>query len=309
MMVNIILPPFNMEQNQIWVLLQKYLQYAQVIRNYTKYTVKSYETTFKLLLRDTEIREPQELTLEKLEEWFFNGRLKRKWNPATFQSYHKHINMFCKWLVTKDILEDNPAEKIEKPKLEHKLPRTLSKDQAKLVLDASYHMQYTYRFERFRNRALIGIMLLAGLRRGEVINLKINDVSLEENKLFINQAKGHKDRIVPINNHLHSILKEYLKDRKRLKKNSIYFFNGVQGNSKISEKCITRLMFKLRKCTKLDFSAHTLRHAFARLMLEGGCDIYTLSKIMGHSKITTTTIYLSCSNQQMNKSIEMHSLN
>ncbi|MBI5754552.1 site-specific integrase [Candidatus Peregrinibacteria bacterium] len=83
----------------------------------------------------------------------------------------------------------------------------------------------------------------------------------------------------------------------------------MNHNEPFGDKGIQRLVERLRKRSGINFSAHTLRHAFARLMLEGGCDIYTLSKIMGHSKITTTTIYLACSNQQMSKSIEMHSLN
>lgn len=298
-----------MQDNEIWRLLLKYLQYAEVIHNYTFHTVRSYKTTVGFFLRSTGLKEPDEMTEELLEDWFFKGRLERKWAPATFQGYHKHLNMFCKWLVKKEIIEENPVEKIEKPKLEQKLPRTLTKDQAKLVLDASFHMRYPYKFLKYRNRALIGIMLLAGLRKGETVNLKANDVSLDDRKIFIRQGKGHKDRVVPINLNLLTILEAYIKDRKRLDKDCIYFFTGLQGNKPIGEKCINNLIFKLRKYSKIDFSAHTLRHAFARLMLEGGCDIYTLSKIMGHSKITTTTIYLSCSSQQMSKSIEMHSLN
>ena len=296
-------------ENEIWDLLQKYLQYARVIHNYSNWTVKGYQNTVRFFLRTTNISTPSEITKDLLESWFFHGRLERKWSPATFQSYHKYLNIFCGWLVSRGHMESNPTDEIDKPKLEHKLPRTLSKDQAKLVLDASFHMSYSYKFERYRNRAIIAIMVLAGLRRGEVINLMLSDIQLADRKIFINQGKGHKDRIIPINTHLHRILEEYLKDRKRLNKESLYFFVGAQGNSKISEKCLFRLIRRLRKFSKIDFSAHTLRHAFARLMLEGGCDIYTLSKIMGHSKITTTTIYLSCSNQQMSKSIEMHSLN
>lgn len=298
-----------MLDTEIWSLLLKYLQYSQVIRNYTNLTCKGYKSVFKLLLRETKMNKPQEMTPDLLEEWFFKGRLEKKWSPATFRGYHKQINMFCKWLITKNIITVNPVAHIEKPKLEQKLPRTLTKDQAKLILDASFHMRYAYKFEKYRNRALIGIMILAGLRRGEAVNLKLNDVSLEERTIFINQGKGHKDRLIPINSHLHQILEAYLKDRKRLKKDSLYFFNGLQGSGRISEKCIIRLILRLKKYTKIEFSPHTCRHAFGRLMLEGGCDIYTLSKIMGHSKITTTTIYLSCSSQQMSKSIEMHSLN
>ena len=298
-----------MQENEIWRLLLKFLQYAQVIRNYSKYTVTGYKRTINLLIKESDIDEVKQIKTDLLEDWFFKGRLERKWSPSTFQSYHKHINMFCKWLVTKGLLEENPAEKIEKPRLEQKLPRTLSKDQAKLILDTSYHIRYPYKFLKYRNRALIGIMILAGLRRGEAINLKLNHVSLDDKKILIQQGKGNKDRIIPINSHLTEILIAYLKDRDRLKKNSIYFFTGLQGHNQIGTNCINKLIKQIREKTKIDFSAHTLRHAFARLMLEGGCDIYTLSKIMGHSKITTTTIYLSCSNHQMDKAVEMHSLN
>jgi len=213
------------------------------------------------------------------------------------------------WLVTEGIVPENVVTSIEKPRLESKLPRTVSKDEAQRILDVSFHFHYTYKHEKYRNRAIIACMLLAGLRRGEVINLMFNDISLNEGTIFIRQGKGHKDRMIPVNSRLKQILSEYLKDRERLGKKCIYFFTGTQFDERIGDRTISRLVEKIRKYTKINFSAHTLRHGFARLMLEGGCDIYTLSKIMGHNKITTTTIYLMCSNVQMSKSIEMHSLN
>lgn len=279
------------------------------MRNYSPHTIRSYKASLRFFLRSTNITDPKDITKELLESWFFNGRLERKWSPSTFRSYLKHINCLCKWMIRQKIIEVNPCDGIEKPKLEHKIPRTLSKEEAKLVLDTTYHMKYDFNFQRHRNTALVAIMLYAGLRRGETMKLKLHDVKLYERTIFLKQAKGHKDRIVPINTFLVPILEKYLQERERLNKNSIYFFVGTNNNSPLGEKVFTRLMSRLRKKTKLDFSTHTLRHAFARLMLEGGCDIYTLSKLMGHSKITTTTIYLSCSAEQMSKSIEMHRLN
>lgn len=298
-----------MENNQVWHYLLRYLEYSKVIKNYSQNTIRSYKCTIKRFLRETNINTTSDLNKQTIESWFFKGRLERHWSPSTFRSHLKHINCLCKWLEKENLIDHNPCQGIEKPKLEHKLPRTLSKEEAKLVLDTTYHMRYTYKFERYRNTALIGIMLYAGLRRGETMKLKLHDVKLYEKTIFLKQAKGHKDRIVPINTALASILEQYLIERGRLKKDSIYFFVGTNNNLPLGEKVFTRLMKQLRKKTKLDFSAHTLRHAFARLMLEGGCDIYTLSKLMGHSKITTTTIYLSCSTEQMSKSIEMHRLN
>ncbi|MCD6109494.1 tyrosine-type recombinase/integrase [bacterium] len=293
----------------IKALLERYLLSCSIMRNYSNFTIMGYRNTFKLLLKETKIKYPEELTKRKLEEWFFNGRLNRKWSASTFLHYHKHINMFFKWLVKENIVEINIAVDMEKPKLEYKLPRTLTKEEAVLILDASFHMKYTYRFERYRNRALVGVMLLAGLRRNETQNLMCNDVDFVNNSIFVRQGKGAKDRVVPVSSKLRLILEEYVDDRKRLNKSSMALFTAVQRDHAMGNKVISNLVSKLRKYVNIDFSAHTLRHGFARLMLEGGCDIYTLSKIMGHSKITTTTIYLSCSDKQMTKSIEMHVLN
>lgn len=290
-------------------LFSKYLQYCVVIRNYSPVTIAGYKSTFNLFFRDTTCLYPEEINKDNLEGWFFNGRLNRKWGAVTFRHHHKHVNKFFDWLVKQGILASNLATLIEKPRLEYKLPRTVSREQAQVILDTAYHMKYCYRYERYRNHAIIGLMILAGLRKSEVLHLKLQDISLETKTIFINQGKGHKDRMIPINFKLSGILSEYLKDRARLKKNSIYFFTTVQKDTTIGVHCVNLLIGKLRKKTKINFSAHTLRHGFARLMLEGGCDIYTLSKMMGHNKITTTTIYLSCSNQQMSKSIEMHALN
>lgn len=298
-----------MENESLYQLQQRYLQFCSVIRNYKQSTLNSYKSTFNLFLKETELKYPSELNKAVVENWFYSGRLKRNWSASTFRSYLKHLNTFFKWMTKENIIPKNYLDDIEKPRMESRLPKTLTLEEAEKILEASQHLTYTYKFERLRNHALIAIMLLAGLRRGETINLKLNDVSLSNKTVFIDQGKGSKDRMIPINNRLERIPNEYLQERNKAKKNCIYFFTGAQKEEQIGERCIKLLITRLRKATKIDFSAHTLRHAFARLMLEGGCDIYTLSKIMGHSKITTTTIYLSCSNQQMSKSIEMHSLN
>ncbi len=290
-------------------LLDRYLQYCEVIRNYSPYTVHAYKVTWDFFLSENPVVYPNELSRELLESWFFKGRLERKWSSTTFRSYLKYFNMVFKWMVSEGYIAENFVENMEKPRMEMRIPRTLTHAEAILVLDTAFHMKYAYTFERYRNRALVGIMLLAGLRRKEVLLLKLSDVDLKNKSIFINQGKGAKDRVVPINTRLQAILEEYLKDRKRLNKQSIFFLTSVQKDQPLGSRCVNNLMTRLRAKTRLDFSAHTLRHAFARLMLEGGVDIYTLSKIMGHSKITTTTIYLSCSTHQMSKAAEMHSLN
>ncbi|MFC1647787.1 tyrosine-type recombinase/integrase [Patescibacteria group bacterium] len=298
-----------METTNLQELLDRYLHHCATLRGYAPRTIDGYKNTFKLFFRESEVRHTHELNLKVFEEWFIHGRMERKWTPVTFRGHLKYLNTFMKWLIKEGLVEQNYLDKLEKPRLEHKIPRTLSKKEAELILEASFHLSYPYRFAKYRNRAIVAIMLMAGLRRQEVIKLCLNDVSVENKSIFIRQAKWGKDRIVPMNQKLQQILYEYQQDRRRLKKQNIHFFTSIQKDNQIGDRAITNIIKKLRDTTKIYFSAHTLRHAFARLMLEGGCDIYTLSKLMGHSKITTTTIYLSCSNQQMSKAVEMHSLN
>lgn len=115
--------------------------------------------------------------------------------------------------------------------------------------------------------------------------------------------------MVPISTRLAAILREYVEERFRLKKTCGHFFVTAQYDAPLTSDGIRRILARLRKKVGFDFSAHALRHTFATLMLEGNCDLFTLSKMLGHSKITTTTIYLASSPRLMSTSIERHPLN
>lgn len=173
-----------------------------------------------------------------------------------------------------------------------------------MVLEASFHRKYNYRFERYRNRAAIGMMIYAGLRAGEVMNLKLGDVDFKNSVININQGKGGKDRIVPICLPLQRILLEYLKDRERLNRKCISFFTSTHGDIPFTYNGLKRVIETLKKETDINFSAHRLRHTFATLMLEGGCDLFSLQKMMGHSDIKTTTIYLSTTVHHLQEQIK-----
>lgn len=298
-----------MDDRHLELLFVHYLQHGQIFRNYAVATVKAYQSSFQFFLKQTGCKTLNEATREVMEKYLYDGRLTRNWSAVTFRQHHKHFNTFFKWCIKENYIEENPLDGIEKPKLEQKLPRKLTLEESQIVLDTSFHMKYAYRIERFRNRAIIGLMLFAGLRKKEVISLKMNDVNLEDKTLFIQQAKGSKDRMIPISTRLKIILEDYIKERKRLNRKSTQFITGVNEKRPFGNQGIKKLFERLRAMTKLDFTPHTLRHSFAILMLEGGCDIYILSKMMGHSKITTTTIYLMCSMRHMSKSIEMHQMN
>lgn len=141
------------------------------------------------------------------------------------------------------------------------------------------------------------------------MNLRYTDIDVDNLSLFINKGKGSKDRIIPISITLSIILKRYLNERQRLNKTCPEFFTSFDRNTGLTEINLKRLTEKIKLASGIKFTIHKLRHTFATLMLEGGCDIYSFSKMMGHSDIKTTTIYLSATVEHLRSQMTKHPLN
>lgn len=283
---------------------------ARLIKNFTPATIKWYCATLQAFLKfHPNLENLQEVNQEVLRQFLYNGRLNRNWTADTFLNHYKGLKSFLKWNVKRGNLVSNPIEQIEKPKLEKKLPKRISKQDALKVLEHSFHQPYAYRYQRYRDRAVFAVMIYAGLRSKEVLGLKMNDIDLQNSVISVVNGKGGKDRVVPICSSLKNILEEFQKDRTRLKKEEIQFFCRLRGNGPFTCNGLKKVVERLKERSGVNFSPHKLRHTFATMMLEGGCDIFTLSKMLGHSDIKTTTIYLSASVKHMQEQIMKHPLN
>ena len=139
--------------------------------------------------------------------------------------------------------------------------------------------------------------------------LKCTDIDLDNNVICVRQGKGSKDRVAPIPYRLVQILQKYSEERRRLKKTCPEFFASLNRDKGYTIHGLKRLVQQVREASGIHFGIHQLRHTFATLMIEGGCDIYSLSKMMGHSDIKTTTIYLSASVEHLRGQMDKHPLN
>lgn len=108
----------------------------------------------------------------------------------------------------------------------------------------------------------------------------IDDGDCGKMAIYVVSGKGNKDRVVPVSTRLASILRDYVEERFRLKRKCGTFFLTAQYDLPLSSNAIRLILQRLRKAVGFHFSAHALRHTFATLMLEGNCDLYTLSKMM-----------------------------
>jgi site-specific recombinase XerD len=293
----------------ILLLAQKFYDYSLHMRGYSPATIKRYKYVIDFYCRFSQLHTIDEVNNENLRALFFHGRTQKGWQSSTFIVFYKSLTVFFKWCIAERYLDKNPMIEIEKPKLEKRLPPKLTKQDAFRLLEIVYNYPYEYKFLRFRNHAMFSMFVFAGLRLKELLKLKYTDVDLENLTLFINQGKGSKDRIIPISFTLAQSLKRYLEERKRLNKTCPEFFVSSNRNCGFTESGMKNLVLKMRKASALKFTIHKLRHTFATLMLEGGCDIYSLSKMMGHSDIKTTTIYLAASAEHLRSQMVKHPLN
>lgn len=292
-----------------FVLAQQFYDYSQYIKGYSPNTIKRYKYVIDLYVSITGDTQIGDATTQSIVNLLFHGRTKRNWSSNTALVFHKSLMVFFRWCVTQKHIEINPVIGIEKPKIEQKLPQKITKQKALYLLEIVANYPYEHQFLRYRNHALFATFIFAGLRKNELLNLKYIDVDIENMTLFIRQGKGSKDRIIPISCTLAHLLVAYITERKRHNKTCPEFFASLQQNKGFTDNGLKHLVDVIKQAAGFKFSPHKLRHTFATLMVEGGCDIYSLSKMMGHSDIKTTTIYLSASVEHLQSQISKHPMN
>jgi site-specific recombinase XerD len=293
----------------IEILVQEFCDYSVSIKGFARKTIQRYKHVLRYYSRFAHVTRLDEVNHENVRSLFYYGRIERKWTTNTFLHYHKTLKVFFRWCIKQRYLQYDPLAEIEVPKLEKRLPSKLTKQESLRLLEITYNFPYEYKFLRYRNHAIFSMFIFAGLRKQELLRLTLVDVDIENRSIFIKQGKGNKDRVIPISHTLAQILQRYLQERKRLNKTCPEFFTSLNRNLGFTESGLKRLVSQMNTASGLTFGVHKLRHTFATLMLEGGCDIYSLSKMMGHSDIKTTTIYLYASVEHLRTQITRHPLN
>jgi integrase/recombinase XerD len=201
------------------------------------------------------------------------------------------VKSFYKYLLIEDIIKNDPAELLESPKKQRKLPVTLSyQDIERLlsVIDLS-------KAEGPRNKAIIEVLYSCGLRVSELTELKLSNLYLDIEFIKV-LGKGSKERLVPIGGEAITALKiwiEQLRVHIPLKKGEedMVFLN--RRGSRLSRVYVFMLIKQLAEAAgiKKVISPHTLRHSFATHLVEGGADLRAVQEMLGHESITTTEIY------------------
>lgn len=164
------------------------------------------------------------------------------------------------------------------------------------VLSIEEVQRFLNTFTNLKHKAIFTLCYSAGLRIGEILNLKISDIDSNRMQIRIHQAKGKKDRYSLLSPKVLEILRQYVKVHSPKE----YLFEGQHGG-KYSSSSIQSLMRKHRKLANIKKKAtpHTLRHSFATHLLDNGTDIRFIQELLGHAHISTTQIYTHVTNRSV----------
>lgn len=290
-------------------LLPEFRSISLHLRGLSPVTVKRMCENVAFFSRQTGIQYPTDIHLKNLQEFFLMGRKERSWSSRTFRTYYMSLRVFFRWLISEGYMAKNYTDAIQIPKLEKLLPKALTEQQALHLLELVYNFPYEHEFQRIRNHTIMACYIFLGLRKNELLRLTLADINLIEGMVFIRQGKGSKDRMVPITKQLSSILENYLRERRTLNYTNLSLFVSVKRDARLTAYGLKHIVDKIKKKTGYAFTIPQLRHTFATLMAQGGCDLASLAEMMGHSDIKTTSIYIHIAANHLRSEIQKHPLN
>lgn len=272
-------------------IYRQYTNYIKLEKGLSENSKEAYLHDLDALLTFLEDRhiDPLEVTLNDLTD--FIEYLNKLGIGARSQARMiSGIKSFYKFLIYSDILDNNPTELLEMPKLPQHLPTVLTLHEIEMMEDAIDLSKN----EGQRNLAIIEMLYGSGLRVSELINIKLSDIHWKE-KFIIVQGKGNKQRLVPISDEAIKQVDFWIYDRNKLKikpGNEDYLFLNRYG-SKLTRTMILIMVKELARQAgiKKNISPHTLRHSFATHLLEGGANLRVIQMMLGHENLVTTEIY------------------
>lgn len=291
----------------IYHLLEDFCLYAKHTKGLTDDTIKRYRSTVSNYIRSSGITTINEVDHSNIRTFFFEGRKDRGWKPTTYRTYYMSLLVFFRWCKKHGYLEENYVKDLELPKMRSTIKKKLTQQQVHTLLEYVYNYPYIHSFLKYRNHAIFSMFVFTGLRRNELLKLPYAHVDIQNKTLFV-RGKGEKERLIPLNDTLVKSLERYIKARRKLGRTCPEFFVSANRNMGYTQSGLRRLVALMKTATGIEFTIHKLRHTFATMMLEGGCDIFTLAKLMGHSDIKTTQGYLFATVEHTRKQITNHPL-
>lgn len=287
-----------MNNNKYNTYLNNFISYLTNNKRYSPYTITSYKKdTYDYLeflkKNNIDIKNSNYKIVEEYSKYLYKKKLSKRSIARKYSS----IRTFYNYLEKKNILENNVFNLLENPKKEEKLPRFINEyelDKMFEIPDNSPKGQ--------RDRLILELLYGTGVRVSELVNIKINDIDFNNNSIKV-RGKGNKDRYVFYGKYCKEAINNYIKNGR------ISLLNGQtcdylllnRFGKNISVVSIRKILNEIiNKCSlDIKISPHVLRHTFATHLLNEGADIMHVKELLGHSSLSTTSIYTHVTNEKI----------
>ncbi len=270
--------------------IDKYIKYLTDVKKSSQNTVQSYRRDLvKMMnfLKNNGTDKITDVTATDLRSYVLYME-SEKMSSATVSRSIASIRSFFIYLLENGLITGNPTEGLKPPKVEKKIPETLSIEEVNLLLDQPSGDSP----KEIRDKAMLELLYATGLRVTELISLKVSDLNLSLG--YIECHDQNKSRIIPIENAAKHALNRYINDvRPSMCGTSDYLFTNVKGEM-MSRQGFWKVLKSYAKKAGIDkdITPHMIRHSFASHMVNNGADLVSLQEMLGHSDISTTQIYL-----------------
>jgi len=295
-----------MKQN-IVQLHEEFMQEQEFSSRLSPETLRGYQHTFDLLIKiiptiTLEMLSEKTMTeffkrLETRERIVGRGIKKKGIKKSTVGTYWSKLNKFFRWLEIKGKIKENPFRNMACPNVRYEEIQYLKKEQIERILTAmTFQITWKNIFIQKRNIAMFCILLCCGLRKGELLGLKLLDIDLQRKTLTVRAetSKSKTTRTIPLNTTALIKLEDYINELGEREYSSPFLFVSNNKNEKLTGYGFIHLIKTLNRKSGIKFHAHQLRHTFAVNMLNMGCDLAKLKQLMGHRDIRMTALYLRC---------------
>ncbi len=288
------------------MMTAEFLQYLQFEKRYSKHTLTAYGEDLKqfFIFINSSYGEmdDKQINHQHIRSWLVN-LVNEKNNAKTINRKLSTLKSYFKFLLKQNVVERNPMQKVVAPKIAKRLPVFVEEKSMNNLLE---HVQFTNDFSGLRDKLTIELLYNCGFRRSEIINLTISNINLHQLQIKV-LGKGNKERIVPFNNQLLPMIKEYLQQRNQLEAAAVHDFLLVMNNGKkMYEKFVYNLVKKyLNLVTTIEKkSPHVLRHSFATHLSNEGADLNAIKELLGHSSLAATQVYTHNTIEKLKKAFQ-----
>ena len=264
------------------------------IKNYSQHTISNYErdiNRFLVFLENADIS-PSGLMLQTITQWVIYLRKKGLGNRS-IQRNISSLRNFYRYLHKNKEIDANPFDVIQSPKVEERLPKSLTPEDVEKLLSFVPKTPWD-----FRDKAFLELLYSSGLRVSEAVN--VNITSFESDYSFIKVlGKGKKERMLPVGKFAREAIEEWLKVRESLNIEIDALFTNKYGK-RISVRAMQERLYNISVSQGMPpVNPHMLRHSFATHILESSGDLRSIQEMLGHSSLSTTQIYTKLNFQQL----------